>query len=138
MDASEEQLATGSAITADEIALYDRQIRLWGVEAQENIRKADILLVSLKALANEIAKNLVLAGVHSLTIIDHEEATEADLGAQFFLTQDDVGKSVRLMHGWLVPSLLTTSSTARSGCCPSNLRLKSPCPGHHRYGRRTF
>lgn len=75
----------------DEIALYDRQIRLWGVKAQEKIRNADILVISMKSLANEIAKNLVLAGVHSLTVVDHALVTEADLGAQFFISQSDVG-----------------------------------------------
>jgi len=45
----------------------------------------------MRALANEIAKNLVLAGIHSLTIIDHELVTENDLGAQFFITEADVG-----------------------------------------------
>jgi len=77
----------------DEIALYDRQIRLWGVHAQEKIRNANILLITMKALANEIAKNLVLAGIHSLTIIDHAVVTEADLGAQFFISQSDIGSN---------------------------------------------
>ena len=45
----------------------------------------------MKALANEIAKNLVLAGIHSLTIVDHALVTEADLGAQFFISESDVG-----------------------------------------------
>ena len=64
-------------ISADEIALYDRQIRLWGVKAQERLRSAKILLIGMKALANEIAKNLVLAGVGSLTILDHEQIGRA-------------------------------------------------------------
>ncbi len=42
----------------------------------------------MKALANEIAKNLVLAGIGSLTVLDHERATETDLGAQFFLSAE--------------------------------------------------
>ncbi|KAJ5081341.1 Ubiquitin/SUMO-activating enzyme E1, partial [Penicillium alfredii] len=84
----------------DEIALYDRQIRLWGVQAQEKIRSANILLITVKALANEVAKNLVLAGIGSLTIIDHETITEDDLGAQFFVAEahsegDVLGKNVR-------------------------------------------
>jgi ubiquitin-like 1-activating enzyme E1 A len=81
-------------ITADEIALYDRQIRLWGVKAQESLRKANILLVSLRALANEVAKTFVLAGINSLTVLDHELVTEDDLGAQFFVSEEDVGKNV--------------------------------------------
>jgi len=84
-------ISTPAGISADEIALYDRQIRLWGVQAQEKIRSANILLITLKALANEIAKNLVLAGIHSITILDHEVVTERDLGAQFFISQADIG-----------------------------------------------
>jgi len=61
------------------------------MKAQERIRNANILLVTIKALGNEIAKNLVLAGIGSLTILDHEVVTEADLGAQFFLTSSHIG-----------------------------------------------
>lgn len=84
---------TADEISKDEIALYDRQIRLWGVQAQENIRKAKILLISAKALANEIAKNLVLAGIGSLTVIDPELVAEQDLGAQFLVDESDIGKN---------------------------------------------
>jgi ubiquitin-like 1-activating enzyme E1 A len=84
------------AITADEIALYDRQIRLWGVKAQESLRKANVLLISMKALANEVAKNLVLAGINSLTVVDHQVVTEEDLGAQFFVSEADIGKNASI------------------------------------------
>ncbi|KFX88522.1 hypothetical protein V495_02596 [Pseudogymnoascus sp. VKM F-4514 (FW-929)] len=85
--------AAETGITADEIALYDRQIRLWGVKAQEKIRNANVLLINIRALSNEIAKNLVLAGINSLTIIDHAIITERDLGAQFFISETDIGKN---------------------------------------------
>ncbi|KAK7949738.1 hypothetical protein PG996_000326 [Apiospora saccharicola] len=80
-------------ITADEIALYDRQIRLWGMQAQKRIQGATVLLITMRALANEIAKNLVLAGIGSLTVVDDQLVTEADLGAQFFLTKDHIGQN---------------------------------------------
>ncbi|KAI9924404.1 hypothetical protein ASPWEDRAFT_47952 [Aspergillus wentii DTO 134E9] len=89
----ESQEAAAQSISADEIALYDRQIRLWGVKAQEKIRSANILLISMKALANEVAKNLVLAGIGTLTIIDHQAVTEEDLGAQFFVSEEHVGQN---------------------------------------------
>ncbi|KAI9762344.1 MAG: protease B nonderepressible form [Chaenotheca gracillima] len=95
-DASTETIAAiaqAQTISADEIALYDRQIRLWGVKAQEKLRTANILLITIKALANEIAKNLVLAGIGSLTIVDHELVTEEDLCSQFFVSEEDVGKN---------------------------------------------
>ncbi|KAJ5095082.1 DNA damage tolerance protein rad31 [Penicillium argentinense] len=84
----------GQQISADEIALYDRQIRLWGVQAQEKIRSAKILLITVKALSNEVAKNLVLAGIGSLTILDHEPVTDADLDAQFFLEEAHKDESI--------------------------------------------
>lgn len=94
--ASESTVAPG--LSADEMALYDRQIRLWGAKAQEQIRKAKVLLVSLRAVGTEIAKNLTLAGIQELTIIDNEEVTEDDIfGAQFFLRKEDVGKPVSRM-----------------------------------------
>ncbi|KAI9817294.1 MAG: hypothetical protein M1832_004716 [Thelocarpon impressellum] len=71
-------LAQVQGITADEIAL---------------LRNANILLVTLKALASEVAKNLVLAGIGSLTIVDHAVLSEEDLCSQFFVTEGDVGKN---------------------------------------------
>jgi ubiquitin-like 1-activating enzyme E1 A len=82
-------------LSADDFALYDRQIRLWGAQAQERIRNAHILLVSLRALGTEISKNLTLAGISSLTIVDDEPVTEEDLGSCYFLRDEDVGKPVR-------------------------------------------
>ncbi|KAH7037744.1 uncharacterized protein B0I36DRAFT_345817 [Microdochium trichocladiopsis] len=83
----------GTTMSADEIALYDRQIRLWGMQAQKKIQAANILVITVKALANEIAKNLVLAGIASLTLLDDQLVTEADLGAQFLLTAEDIGQN---------------------------------------------
>ncbi|PHH62706.1 hypothetical protein CDD81_6775 [Ophiocordyceps australis] len=81
-------------VSADEVALYDRQIRLWGMAAQAKIQKANILIITMRALANEVAKNLVLAGIGSLTLLDDAVASEADLGAQFLLADvaDVVGQ----------------------------------------------
>ena len=51
-------------------------------------------MITAKALANEVAKNLVLAGIGSLTILDHENVTEEDLGAQFFVYEEHIGQNV--------------------------------------------
>lgn len=65
------------------------------MQAQQKIRNASVLLITMRGLGNEIAKNLVLAGIGSLTIVDHEIVTEADLGAQFLVSQEEghVGKN---------------------------------------------
>lgn len=50
----------------------------------------------MKALANEIAKNLVLAGVGSMTIQDDHVVQEDDLGSQFFVSEQHIGQNVSL------------------------------------------
>ncbi|GMS80473.1 hypothetical protein PENTCL1PPCAC_2648, partial [Pristionchus entomophagus] len=79
-------------ITSNEAAVYDRQIRLWGIEAQNKLRHSRVLLVGLRGLGAEIAKNLVLCGLNAMQIIDPELVTEDDTFSNFFLTKDAVGK----------------------------------------------
>lgn len=76
----------GSA-SAGEVSLSRHGQYVWETNKIFRIRSANILLITVKALANEVAKNLVLAGIGSLTIIDHEPVTETDLDAQFFLEE---------------------------------------------------
>ncbi|KAI9057470.1 hypothetical protein FKP32DRAFT_1598195 [Trametes sanguinea] len=80
------------SITEDEAAVYDRQIRLWGLEAQQRMRNATILVVRLKGVATEAIKNIVLAGIGKLIVVDPEDVAEEDLGAGFFFRDEDVGK----------------------------------------------
>ena len=110
-------------ISADEIALYDRQIRLWGVKAQEKLRSAQILLIGMKALASEIAKNLVLAGVGSLTVLDHETVTEDDLGSQFFISEEHIGQN---RAEAALPQILKLNPRVALFSDPASISLKLP------------
>lgn len=83
---------SNGGITEDEAALYDRQIRLWGVEAQNRMRSASVLVVTLRGLAAEVCKNIVLAGIGKLTILDDKDVSEEDLGANFFLREEEIGQ----------------------------------------------
>ncbi|XP_064602598.1 SUMO-activating enzyme subunit 1-like isoform X2 [Liolophura sinensis] len=80
-------------ITEDEAALYDRQIRLWGLDAQRRLRSAKVLLAGLRGLGAEVAKNIVLAGIKSLTLLDDTLVSEEDACSQFLVSRDDVGKN---------------------------------------------
>src|SRR5271170_5552337 len=93
---TDDRLASAAVeqLSADEIALYDRQLRLWGIEAQNRMRRANILLITIKALGNEIAKNLVLAGIGSLTVLDSGIVSQADVVSQFFVTGEHIDKNV--------------------------------------------
>ncbi|KAI5481003.1 SUMO-activating enzyme subunit 1 [Pseudohyphozyma bogoriensis] len=86
------QAVQNGGISEDEAALYDRQIRLWGVEAQNRMRTSSVLLVTLRGVAAEITKNIVLAGIGNLTLLDSKDVQVEDLGANFFLREEDIGK----------------------------------------------
>jgi len=55
------------------------------------MRNATVLVINLKGLATETIKNIVLAGIGKLVVLDGENVTEEDLGAGFFFRDADVG-----------------------------------------------
>jgi ubiquitin-activating enzyme E1 len=73
-------------------SLYSRQLYVLGHEAMKRMSASNVLVVGLKGLGVEIAKNIALAGVKSLALYDPEPAVMSDLSSQFFLHAEDVGK----------------------------------------------
>jgi len=62
-------------------ALYSRQLYVLGHEAMKRMGASNVLIVGLKGLGVEIAKNIALAGVKSLTLYDPAPAAIADLSS---------------------------------------------------------
>ncbi|GAB0094999.1 SUMO-activating enzyme subunit 1 [Sergentomyia squamirostris] len=79
--------------TVEEAELYDRQIRLWGLESQKRIRTSRILLCGINGLGAEISKNIILAGVKSVTFLDHKVVSEADRCSQFLAPVSALGQN---------------------------------------------
>ncbi|KAK2072502.1 hypothetical protein P8C59_006852 [Phyllachora maydis] len=73
-------------------SLYSRQLYVLGHEAMKRMGASNVLVVGQKGLGVEIAKNIALAGVKSLTLHDPAPVAIADLSSQFFLRAEDVGK----------------------------------------------
>ncbi|KAI4167761.1 MAG: hypothetical protein LQ343_006956 [Gyalolechia ehrenbergii] len=73
---------------------YDRQLRLWAASGQEALEQAHVLLLNSGpgVVGVEVLKNLILPGIGNFTIVDEENVTEKDLGINFFLTDDSLGK----------------------------------------------
>ncbi|KAI0132001.1 ThiF family protein [Xylariales sp. AK1849] len=73
---------------------YDRQLRLWAASGQAALESANILLVNSGAgtVGVETLKNLVLPGIGRFTIVDEAVVREADLGVNFFLDKNCLGK----------------------------------------------
>jgi hypothetical protein len=74
-------------LSAEEQTLYNRQLYAIGAEAQGKISKGKVLIVGLKGLGVEVAKNVILAGIGSCGIYDPGAAELADLGSQFYLSE---------------------------------------------------
>ena len=60
--------------------------------AMKRMAASDVLVIGLSGLGVEIAKNICLAGVKSVTLSDPTQVTLPDLGTQFFLREEDVGQ----------------------------------------------
>ncbi len=78
--------------------------RLWQSHGQTALESSHLCLLNASALGSEVLKNLVLPGAYaervvetlglgSFTLVDHESVTEADLGSNFFLPPESLGKS---------------------------------------------
>lgn len=84
---------------------YDRQLRLWAATGQQALEDSRVLLVNsdgtfgpqstgVAGVAGvEALKNLVLPGIGGITIVDPATVTEVDLGVNFFLEAESLGKS---------------------------------------------
>lgn len=74
---------------------YDRQLRLWAANGQKALEEAKVLLLNSGpgVTGVETLKNLILPGVGNFTIVDEAEVSERDLGVNFFLHEDSLGKS---------------------------------------------
>lgn len=85
----------GSASTSQDIdeGLYSRQLYVLGHDAMRRMASSDVLISGLGGLGVEIAKNVILGGVKSVTLHDVAQCKIQDLTSQFYLTLDDIGKN---------------------------------------------
>lgn len=75
--------------------LYSRQLYVLGHDAMRRMALSNVLVVGLRGLGVEIAKNICLAGVKSVTLFDPHTVKIEDLSTQFFLRPEDVGNKSR-------------------------------------------
>ncbi|KAG8093490.1 hypothetical protein GUJ93_ZPchr0012g20633 [Zizania palustris] len=73
--------------------LHSRQLAVYGRETMKRLFGSNILVSGLNGLGAEIAKNLALAGVKSVTLHDDNNVDLWDLSSNFFLSEKDVGQN---------------------------------------------
>uniref|UniRef100_G3MM20 E1 ubiquitin-activating enzyme n=1 Tax=Amblyomma maculatum TaxID=34609 RepID=G3MM20_AMBMU len=74
-------------------SLYSRQLYVLGHEAMLRMARSDVLISGMRGLGVEIAKNIILSGVKSVTIHDQGLCTVTDLSSQFYLNEGALGKN---------------------------------------------
>ena len=81
------------AASVDE-SLYSRQLYVLGVEAQQRLQASRVLICGLDGLGVEVAKNVTLAGVQCVDLLDDRRCSESDRASQFAIQAAHVQQSV--------------------------------------------
>eukprot|EP01061_Rhynchopus_euleeides_P014516 TRINITY_DN25124_c0_g3_i1.p1 TRINITY_DN25124_c0_g3~~TRINITY_DN25124_c0_g3_i1.p1 ORF type:complete len:1055 (+),score=516.54 TRINITY_DN25124_c0_g3_i1:80-3166(+) len=74
-------------------ALYNRQTYAIGADAQMRLGRTDVLISGLSGTGMEVAKNIILTGVRSVTLFDPKPVEWRDLSSAFYYGNSDVGKN---------------------------------------------
>ncbi|KAE8722765.1 Ubiquitin-activating enzyme E1 2 [Hibiscus syriacus] len=99
--------------------LHSRQLAVYGRETMRRLFASNILISGMQGLGAEIAKNLILAGVKSVTLHDEGDVELWDLSGNFVFSESDVGKNRALasvqklqeLNNAVILSTLTTKLT---------------------------
>ncbi|CAH9129273.1 unnamed protein product [Cuscuta epithymum] len=99
--------------------LHSRQLAVYGRETMRRLFASNVLVSGMQGLGAEIAKNLVLAGVKSVTLHDEGNVELWDLSSNFIFSESDVGKNRALvsvqklqeLNNAVLVSTLTTKLT---------------------------
>jgi ubiquitin-activating enzyme E1 len=74
-------------------SLYSRQLYVLGHDAMRRMAASDVLISGIGGLGVEIAKNVILGGVKSVTLHDKANCTIKDLSSQFYLSEETIGQN---------------------------------------------
>lgn len=72
--------------------LYSRQIRTYGLKIMKKLSKLKYLVVGIRGLGFEIAKNLILSGPNEVDLFDDKLVNINDLGSNLYIEENNVGK----------------------------------------------
>ena len=102
--------------------LYSRQLYVMGHEGQRQMAASNVLICGLDGVGVEIAKNVILAGVKSVTLLDDTPASWMDMGAQFYVREADLGQPRAAVPQPRLPSSTRTCpSTCAAASAPREL-----------------
>lgn len=83
------------SLSHEETELYDRQLRLWGLKSQQRLIKSKVIILGLNGTLSEVCKNIVLAGINEITLIDWKIVEDKHTIPHLFLDpKTSIGKNV--------------------------------------------
>ena len=68
--------------------LYSRQIGTYGIKTMKKLINLKILILGLKGLGVEVAKNIILSGPKEVCVFDPNITKINDLGTNFYLREE--------------------------------------------------
>ncbi|KAL1484722.1 hypothetical protein MTO96_032413 [Rhipicephalus appendiculatus] len=74
-------------------SFYSRQLYVLGRDAMLRMAQSDVLVCGMGGLGVEIAKNIILGGVKSVTLHEQAECTKLDLSSQYYLGEESLGEN---------------------------------------------
>lgn len=77
-------------LTNEHTDIYDRQIRVWGMETQKKLANSVLKLVNVDSVNFEVGKNCILSGIN-LEVDDSGLIEEKDVLTNLFVKLTDVG-----------------------------------------------
>jgi len=78
-------------LTEDEIRRYDRQIRIFGEEGQNRLKRAKVFIGGVGGLGSPLSIYLAVAGIGKLRIIDKDVVALENLNRQILHWDNDIG-----------------------------------------------
>ncbi|RLE94342.1 MAG: adenylyltransferase, partial [Thermoprotei archaeon] len=79
-------------LSKEELERYNRQIMVWGIEAQEKLKKSTVLVVGAGGLGSAVSLYLAAAGVGRLIMVDPQEVELSNLNRQVLHWTPDIGR----------------------------------------------
>ncbi len=78
-------------LTDEEKSRYSRQLSLFGVEGQENLKKASVSIMGVGGLGSVVSLYLAAVGVGHIRLVDRDIVSLPDLNRQILYNMDDLG-----------------------------------------------
>src|SRR5512136_2298236 len=89
-------MSDSAMITERDLTRYDRQIKLFGTEGQEKLKKSKVFIAGAGGLGSPISIYLAAAGVGKIVLVDKDVVELSNLNRQILYVEKDVGSSKAL------------------------------------------